>query len=111
MDLKNLKQFSLHKNTVHLFCSCEDNLIHSISALLYKYLHGKVKLNKKDKLLVRRELHPIRYCVRAIANSKLSCRTKRQLLIDPKIYPKIQACIKKFLLPAVEKKKKKKNGT
>ena len=103
--LKNLKCFTKNKKKIHLLCGCEDDIIDSISQLLYNFLHEKFDLKSKTK--IRRKLFPIRKSIRKLADKRASTRKKRQILIDKTVRSIIYPFIKKTLVPALEKSLKK----
>ena len=103
--VKQLKCFSTKKKKVHLICSCDDQLIHTLSQLLFNFL--KIRFKVKQKAKVNAKLSPIRHSIRKLADKRVSIRTKRKLLVNVGIRSLLYPMIVHNLLPSLLKTLKK----
>lgn len=99
--LDNLQCFSGNKRKVHLICSCEDKIIHSLSQLIFNLLHAKIKLRNPKK--TRQILSPIRHSLRKLADKRVSVRSKRKILVQVGIRTILFPIIRNNLLPSLVK--------
>ena len=99
--LDNLRCFSSSRKKVHLICSCEDEIIHSLSQLIFNLLHQKIKIKniKKTKQL----LSPIRHSLRKLSDKRVSIRNKRKILVQVGIRTILFPIIRNNLLPSLVK--------
>ena len=99
--LDNLRCFSRDKKKVHLICSCDDKIIHSISQLIFNLLHQKVKVKNPKK--TKQLLSPIRHSLRKLADKRVSVRSKRKILVQVGIRSILFPIIQNNLLPSLVK--------
>ena len=103
--ITNLKCFTQRKKKIHLICSCSDEIIHSISHLLYNFLHNRLKVKSFQK--TKEKLHPIRHWLRQLADRRVATRTKRKILVNIGVRTILYPIIKDNLLPSLLKTLKK----
>lgn len=101
----NLKCFTKKRKKVHLICSCSDEIIHTISHLLYNFLHKKFKVKNFKK--TKKELHPIRHFIRKLADKLVSTRVKRKILVNIGVRTILFPIIQNNLTPSLIKSLKK----
>ena len=80
---------------------CADECIHTICEACYNILNQTIKLTKDRKHRVKKKLKPIHDDVRKLSNSKLSVKTKREILRKPQVGKGIFTLLATTVLPAL----------
>ena len=102
--IKNLKCFTGKKKKIHLICSCDDELIHTISHLLYNFLHNRFKVKNSKKTY--NQLFKIRHAIRKLADRRVSIRVKREILVGIAVRTILFPLIQENFVPSLLKSMK-----
>ena len=79
MVVTELKRFKKTSRKIHFLCKCDDKCIIEISEIMRNFLDNNFKLPKMKK--ITRNLRSLRFNLRMLADSQVSIRDKRKLLI------------------------------
>ena len=104
--LQQLKSFKRARHKVHFLCKCDDTCIFVLSELMKNFLEKKFKIRNKKRII--KKLLPLRFSLRKLADETVSCKEKRQILIDIGVRVIIYPILRKILIPMVLKLEKKK---
>ncbi len=105
--LQELKRFKQSSHKIHFLCKCDEKCIFVLSELIRSFLDNKFKIRNMKR--ITRKLFPLRFNLRKLADSKVSVKAKREILIDFGIRALVYPILQKVLIPTVlmlEQKKK-----
>lgn len=105
--IQELKRFKQSSRKIHFICKCDDSCIFVLSELIKNFLDNKFKVKNMKRII--RKLLPLRFNLRKLADSKVSSREKRKILIDFGVRAIVYPILQKILIPyccTLDQKKK-----
>jgi len=95
--IQELKRFKKCSRKIHFICKCDDSCIFVLSELIRNFLDNKFKIKNIKRIL--QKLLPLRFNLRRLADSKVSSREKRKILIDFGFRALVYPILQKVLIP------------
>ena len=98
--MSHLKDFKKAKQKQYFLCKCSSDVIFCVTELIQNFL--KNKLNLKNIKAIAKKLSKIKDELKILADSRISHKQKREILIRKVVQKVLFPVLQKFFIPYVE---------